>query len=93
MGKIISHFLEGTLINQENQIFTIEPGIYFIPMLLNKLREHSTLINWSAIDELLPCGGIRIEDDVVCTAEGHEVLTASTPKAREEVTVLVGAAI
>ena len=60
---------------QENQIFTIEPGIYFIPMLLDKLREHSTLINWSAIDELLPCGGIRIEDNVRVLSRGVENLT------------------
>ncbi len=51
---------------EENQVFTIEPGIYFIPMLLKKLRNtaQATDVNWSAIESLLPYGGIRIEDNV-----------------------------
>ncbi len=50
----------------EGQVFTIEPGLYFIPMLLKKLKqsEHSAAINWSLIEALLPYGGIRIEDNV-----------------------------
>ncbi|MCK7595534.1 Xaa-Pro dipeptidase [Pseudomarimonas salicorniae] len=48
---------------------TIEPGLYFIPSLLDRLRSgpHSRAVNWQAIEALLPFGGIRIEDDVVCT--------------------------
>ena len=60
---------------EEDQIFTIEPGIYFIPMLLDKLKKHSELINWKAIEELLPCGGIRIEDNVRVLATGVQNLT------------------
>ena len=50
----------------EGQVFTIEPGLYFIPMLLDKLRntEHSSKINWNLIEALVPYGGIRIEDNV-----------------------------
>ncbi len=52
---------------QNQQVFTIEPGLYFIPMLLGKLKQgpHQAKINWSMIDELLPYGGIRIEDNIV----------------------------
>ena len=37
-------------------------------------------------------GGIRIEDDVACTADGYEVLTAGIPKTRAEVEEVVGTA-
>lgn len=59
------------------QVFTIEPGIYFIPMLLESLRAHSSaaLVNWSAVDELMPFGGIRIEDNVHVGEHGVENLT------------------
>ena len=51
---------------EDQQIFTIEPGLYFIPMLLNQLKQgpHKTAINWDLIDQLIPCGGIRIEDNI-----------------------------
>ena len=51
---------------QNRQVFTIEPGLYFIPMLLTELRnsEHGSAVNWSLIDELMPFGGIRIEDNI-----------------------------
>jgi len=52
-------------------IFTVEPGIYFIPMLLEKLKVSSlsSEVNWPLIDALLPFGGIRIEDDVMVTKD------------------------
>lgn len=59
------------------EVVTIEPGLYFIPMLLdvlrhNELRSHC---NWNLIDELLPYGGIRIEDNVVVESNGPSNLT------------------
>lgn len=63
---------------EENNVVTIEPGIYFIPMLLNKLKahkEHSDLINWNLIEQLIPFGGIRIEDEVVPTGAGPYNIT------------------
>jgi Xaa-Pro dipeptidase len=55
-----------------NQIHTVEPGLYFIPALLEKLRqgEHASKINWSRVDDFLPFGGIRIEDNIVVHADG-----------------------
>ncbi len=63
---------------EENNVVTIEPGIYFIPMLLDKLKthaEHSKLIDWKLVEELLPYGGIRIEDEVCPTATGAYNIT------------------
>jgi len=50
-------------------VVTIEPGLYFIDTLLKGLRAgpHAAAINWPLVDALRPYGGIRIEDDVVCT--------------------------
>ncbi|MFU8831889.1 MAG: Xaa-Pro dipeptidase [Wenzhouxiangella sp.] len=50
-------------------VLTIEPGLYFIPMLLDKLRDSqfSKQVDWMAIDRLKPFGGIRIEDNVLVT--------------------------
>ncbi|MBV1879393.1 MAG: Xaa-Pro dipeptidase [Pseudomonadales bacterium] len=51
---------------ENNQVFTIEPGLYFIPSLLTELRRssHTKNINWPLIESLMPCGGIRIEDNI-----------------------------
>jgi Xaa-Pro dipeptidase len=58
-------------------VVTVEPGIYFIDLLLEEARAdgRGRHIDWAAVDRLRPYGGIRIEDDVVCTAEAPENLT------------------
>jgi len=57
---------------EDRQVFTIEPGIYFIPMLLKQLQqgEDASKINWPLIESLLPYGGIRIEDNIAMI-NGH----------------------
>jgi len=59
------------------QVVTIEPGVYFIPMLLRALRAspHAEVVDWDVVDVLIPCGGIRIEDDVHVTGDGPEDLS------------------
>jgi Xaa-Pro dipeptidase len=51
---------------EEGNVFTIEPGIYFIETLLEGLRTTplGRQIDWDAIERLMPCGGVRIEDNV-----------------------------
>ncbi len=82
-------------------VFTIEPGLYFVPAILRnpEFRERfKTQVKWDRAEQFLAMnggrgfGGIRIEDDVVCTATGVEVLTASIPKARAEIESLAGSA-
>ncbi len=61
-------FLRLTRKIENNMAFTIEPGLYFIPSLLAEWRGKGVL-NEDLIDNLIPYGGIRIEDDVVVQAD------------------------
>lgn len=62
---------------ENRQVFTIEPGLYFIPMLLKSLREgeHASAINWSKVETFLPYGGIRIEDNIAMLGDKPVNLT------------------
>lgn len=68
-------YLRTTRVIEEGMLFTVEPGLYFIPILLNKHRDNTDDFDWSLIDRLTPFGGVRIEDNVVVTADGHRNLT------------------
>ncbi|MDO8909460.1 MAG: Xaa-Pro dipeptidase [Pseudohongiella sp.] len=62
---------------EKDMVFTIEPGLYFIPMLLGRLRQSAAarMIDWSLVDLLTPLGGIRIEDNVWIKSDGVHNLT------------------
>ena len=69
-------------------VFTIEPGIYFIPALIDRWREdemHSDFINYDRLEAYRSFGGIRIEDDVLITDAGSRVLGPPIPKKVDEV--------
>jgi len=62
--------------------FTVEPGIYFVPALLQdeeRRRKHADAVDWDRVDRMLDFGGIRIEQNVLVTDTGCEVLTADLP--------------
>ncbi len=66
-----------TRVLEAGMVVTIEPGIYFIDMLLEPLRRCAVAdgIDWDRVAAFLPYGGIRIEDDVVCTEDAPVNLT------------------
>ena len=72
-----SPFLRMTRTLDENMVLTIEPGLYFIPTLIDKMkatvRGHGCDIR--KINEFIPYGGIRVEDNIVVGVEGVRNLT------------------
>jgi Xaa-Pro dipeptidase len=72
-----NRFLRNTSKIEVGQVFTIEPGCYFIDGLLGPLRagDRAELLDWGAVDALRPFGGVRIEDDVLVTTNGVRNLT------------------
>lgn len=69
-------------------VFTIEPGIYFIPALFEQWRSEnkfSDFINYEKAEAYLDFGGVRIEDDILVTQDGYRVLGKPIPKTVEEI--------
>ena len=72
---------------EEGMVLTVEPGCYFIDPLLNMAltdERQKKFINVDRLDEFRGFGGVRLEDDVLVTADGCENLTLC-PRAVEEV--------
>ena len=69
-------------------VVTDEPGIYFIPALIDKWKaegKHTDFINYDAVERYKDFGGIRIEDDLLITADGNRILGPGIPKTVKDV--------
>jgi len=74
-------------------VFTDEPGIYFIPALIDmwkKENKFTDFINYDKLDAYRSFGGIRIEDDLLVTETGCRVLGKAIPKTINELEKIVG---
>ncbi|MBW2260866.1 MAG: aminopeptidase P family protein [Deltaproteobacteria bacterium] len=74
-------------------VFTVEPGIYFVPALIDKWRSgglHADFIVYDRVEEFRTFGGIRIEDDILVTQDGHRILGPHIPRTADEVEAATG---
>jgi Xaa-Pro aminopeptidase len=69
-------------------VITVEPGLYFIPELIDRWKAEKKccdFIDYDMVEKYREFGGIRIEDDVLVTENGHRVLGKKIPKTIDEV--------
>jgi Xaa-Pro aminopeptidase len=81
-------FLRFALSYVPGHVFTVEPGCYFIPELIDlwkSEKKFTDFINYSKLDKYMAVGGIRIEDDVLITEKGSKVIGKAIPKSVREV--------
>ncbi len=77
---------------QPGMVVTIEPGFYQVPAILNDPERRSRyrdMVNWERLAQFADVRGIRIEDDVLVTDTGTEVLTADLPTEMGAIEALV----
>jgi Xaa-Pro aminopeptidase len=78
---------------EPDYVITDEPGIYFIPALIDQWKAESKFrefINYELLETYKDFGGIRIEDDILITANGCRVLGKHVPKTVNEVENMAG---
>jgi len=78
---------------QPSMVVTIEPGFYQVPAILEdreRRDRHQHTVNWDRLATFADVRGIRIEDDILVTDSGSEVLSAALPTGAREIEALVG---
>jgi Xaa-Pro aminopeptidase len=78
---------------QSGMIVTIEPGFYQVPALLDdpyRRELFQDVVNWDKLNQFSDVRGIRIEDDILITDTGTEILTAALPTKSEAIVQMMG---
>jgi Xaa-Pro aminopeptidase len=73
---------------EPGMVVTIEPGFYQVPALLNdpvRRAQYQDVVDWDRLAQFADVRGIRIEDDVLVTETGAEVLTGALPSKLEDI--------
>lgn len=76
---------------QPGFVFTVEPGLYFIPELMDRWQAEGRFldfIDYEKVQAYRNFGGIRIEEDFLMTAQGARLLGPRKPRTADEVEAL-----
>jgi len=77
---------------QPGFVITNEPGIYFIPSLIDKWKNekiNAEFINFDKVDEYRNFGGIRLEDDILVTETGSKIIGERVPVNPDEIEEII----
>ncbi len=85
-------FLRLNRVLAPGMIVTIEPGFYQVPAILNNPKNrdrYAHSVNWERLEQFADVRGIRIEDDILITEQGNEVLSRDLPTAAAAIEALM----
>ncbi len=89
-------FLRLNRVLRPGMLVSIEPGFYQVPAILNNSEnraKYKEFVKWDELEKFADVRGIRIEDDILVTEEGREVLTGKLPGKAQEIEELVAVSV
>ncbi|MEG4574801.1 aminopeptidase P family protein [Microcoleus sp. N3A4] len=85
-------FLRLNRVLRPGMLVSIEPGFYQVPAILNNSEnraKYKDFVKWEKLEKFADVRGIRIEDDILVSEQGREVLTGKLPTKALEIEELV----